>query len=303
MQSIQSLFDRRSGLVLILLLAATLTACNLPTRSEPATPTDIPPVGDLDLLATLTQQAVEKMVETSTARPLPSETAILPETSTPTGAPSASAPIEIKFRPWGTSAYYKGEISPGQQLAYTFEAGGGQTLLAGVSSNDQDVYFEIKGLSNGSILIPFSERSSSLVTQLPVDGAYQITLTSETENTYFLSVEIPADISLAVGSGLNTVDGRVEVLEEFYPDVMTRVRYILDLEKGTIFDVQIQSDGIEYLSLALTGKEDGVPYLRYVVKSESINDFPVMVTQAYYLDVYSVSGESVDYQLEIEIGE
>ncbi len=303
MRSIHSSADRVPGLVLILLLAATLTACNLPTRGEPATATDIPPMGDLNLLATLTQQAVEKMVKTSTARPIPSETAVPAETSFPTGSPSASAPVEIKFRPWGTTAFYKGEISPGQQLVYTYEAGGGQTLLAAVTSNDQDVIFEIKGLSNGSILTPFSERSSSLVTQLPVTGAYQITLTSETENTYFLSVEIPAELSLGVGSGFYTVDGRVEVLEEFYPEVMTRVRYILDLEEGTIFDVQIQSDGIENLTLALTGKEDGVPYLRYVVKSESINDFPVMVSQEYYLDVYSVSAESVDYQLEIEIGE
>jgi hypothetical protein len=289
------------GWLLVLLLAADLSACNLPARGETAGETEIPPTADLSFLATLTQQALDKVIQASTATALPSATTVPLETSAPTDSLPLSGTSEIKFRPGGTSAYFKGEISPGQKLVYTFEAAGGQTLIAGVSSNDQEVYFEILGLEDGSVLVAPSEGSSSIYTTLPGTQAYQISLFSPTENVYFLSVEVPAGLSVGAGQGPVIVDGYIDVLQDFHPSVPTHVRYLLDLDAGTTLNVDLQSEALEDLTLALTGKEDGVPYLRYVVKSDAIQDFPVMVSQPYYLDVYSISGESADFSLIIEI--
>jgi hypothetical protein len=68
-------------------------------------------------------------------------------------------------------------------------------------------------------------------------------------------------------------------------------------------NVQLVSDALENLTLALIGVGDGVPYLRHVVKTEAINDFQVTVSQTYYLDVYAVGGETAEFELEIEVGE
>lgn len=290
----------RWGWLLGLILAAGLAGCNLPGREPVPTPTQA-----VSLLATLTQQAVDKEIGAATAVPIstfpPSPTVTQDELPSTQEAPLPSTPTEIKFRAGGTMAFFQGEIGAGGRVVFTFQAGEGQNLIAGVSSNDQDVYFEILGLEDGSVLVPLRDNSSSINTILPGTQAYQITLASPTENVYFLSVEVPADLSVASGQGSVNVEGYVDVLQEFHPSVFTRVRYLLDLEAETVLNVDLQSNALEGLTLALTGKEDGVPYLRYVVQSDAIQDFPVMVSQPYYLDVYAINGESVEFSLVIEV--
>jgi hypothetical protein len=292
--------DSGRGWLLVLLLAVGLAGCNLPARETAPTPTQ-----DLNQLATLTQQALEKEIPAATQAPTatlpPSPTATQEESSNSPETPLPSNPREIKFRAGGTIAFFQGEINAGGRLVFTFQAGAGQNLIARVSSNDQDVYFEILGLEDGRVLVPLSDLSSSINTILPGTQVYQITLASPTANVYFLSVEVPADLSVAAGQGPVTVDGHIEVLQDFHPSVFTWVRYLLDLEAGTVLNVDLQSEALEDLTLALTGKEDGVPYLRHVVKSEAIQDFQVMASQPYYLDVYSISGESADFSLVIEV--
>ena len=293
-------------LALAAVLALLMGSCNLPGARATAEPKglDTQPAQDLSLLATLTQQALEEgdtaPTAAPTATPIPSET---PPPPTQSSENLPSAPTEIKFRGGGTLAYLKGDIAAGEQLRWTFGAASGQTLIAGVSSNDVDVYFEIKGLDDGTVLVPFSDQASSATLRLPSTQDYQITLASPTDNVYFLSVEIPADLTITAGGGPVSVNGYVDVLGAFYPDALTRVRYLLYLEEGTTLDVQLQSQDLDRLSLALSGKSDGVPYLRYVVKTSGIDRMPITVSQGYYLDVYDVSSQSAAYTLTIEVTE
>lgn len=297
---------RTGGLFWVLILVLAAGGCNLPIRNRQPDPQGpgAGPTQDLSLLATLTQQAVEKGDQQPTAAPTATQAPTLAPspTWTPEGAePLPSSVEEIKFRLGGTIAYLQGDIAAGQAIEYTFDALGGQTLIAGVSSEDQDVFFEIKGSEDGSVLASFSEEISSLTEVLPSTQTYRITLTSKTDNTYFLSVEIPAILSLTPGAGPVSVDGYVDVLQAFHPNAFTRVRYLLKLEAGTVLNVQLSSPGLENLTLALIGADDGVPYLRHVVKSDAINNFPVPVSQAYYLDVYDTGGVSTEYNLELEL--
>jgi len=262
---------------------------------------------DLNQLSTLTQQALgwDKSVNTSsleaTATRVPSETAT-PEVSSEGVAVSLPrAPAKLMFRDGGTITYLKGEIAAGEKQTFTVLAGKGQTMIAGVSSNDQGVYFELKGLDDGQVLSPLAEKSSYISVKLPKTQAYQITLISPTENVYFLSVEVPAEIEVKAGDGPITVKGYVDVLQQYHPSVFTRVRYLIELEQGTTLNVLLKSDPAKNLNLALTGKDDGQPYLRYVVKSYAINGFITPVSQGYYLDVYSISGVSVDYTIVIDL--
>ncbi len=308
-QDLSQLGRTRIGTALllsVLLLSSLLGGCNLPSggsSSEPKGP-EAQPTQDLSLLATLTQQALEDEgtapTAAPTATPIPSETP-LPPTQSSENLPSA--PTEIKFRAGGTLAYLKGDIAAGEQLAWTFGAAAGQTLIAGVSSNDVDVYFEIKGLDDGTVLVPFSDRSASATLRLPSTQDYQITLASPSDNVYFLSVEIPADLTVTAGAGPVSLDGYVDVLGGFYPDALTRVRYLLYLEEGTMLDVELESQDLDLLTLALSGKTDGVPYLRYVVKTTGIDKMPITVSQGYYLDVYDMSATSAEYTLVIEVTE
>ena len=75
----------------------------------------------------------------------------------------------------------------------------------------------------------------------------------------------------------------------------------MELQAGSILDVQLSSQAINGLALALIGADDGQPYLRYEVQSTSINNLAIPVSQGYYLDVYSVAGESAAFSLTIVV--
>jgi len=149
--------------------------------------------------------------------------------------------------------------------------------------------------------VPFSDKATSVQVQLPWTGDYQITLTSAVDIDYFLSVEVPANLVVSPGMGAAVVDGYIDVLGAFHPDAFTRVRYLMELQAGSILDVQLSSQAINGLALALIGADDGQPYLRYEVQSTSINNLAIPVSQGYYLDVYSVSGESAAFSLTIDV--
>ncbi len=294
-------------LILILTTTAVLAGCNLPFGGAPI---EIPPTQDLNSLAALTQQAAENAAQQTltapTATPLaptPTQTPLPLETASPTTEPQPSLPTKIQFHPGGTISFMKGEIKAGQQITFTLEAGKGQTLIAVASSQDNQVYFEIKGLDDGVTLTSFGDQSSSLTTRLPGTQAYQITLTSPIDSSYFLSLEVPANLTVSVEAGPVVVEGFLVVMEEFYPDAPTRVRYLIELEAGRSLNVQLNSQAINDLALALIGAGDRQPYLRHVVQATALNDFAVTVSQGYYLDVYSITGKSADFTLEIEVGE
>lgn len=290
-----------------LLVLAVLFAggCSLPGIQEidVAGEQEEQPVSEGSLAEPTRQQAHDEDMEippTPTAEESPTS-APLPSVTPGDGLPPSRVEA-IQFRQGGTMACVQGEIEAGQPQTYTFEAGAGQTLLAGVSSEDQEVSFEIRGLSDGTVLTLPGEELSSISVTLPSTQTYQLTLNSETDSNYFLSVEIPAVLSVEAGANPLVLEGYLDVLQAFHPDVFTRLRYLVELEEGTVLNVQLTSPALEDLTLALTGVEDGVPYLRHVVKTDAITDFPVPATQGYYLDVYNVSGVSAAYNLEIEAG-
>jgi hypothetical protein len=295
-------------LILILLTSTALTGCNLPFGRAPELP-QIPPTQDLNLLATITQQALEHSIQETQTAPTPAATETITltplplETISPTSDTLPAPPSEIKFKSGGTMAYLKGDLKAGEQQTFTLEAGQGQTLIAVVSSETNQAYFEIRDLDGGTTLTPFSEGASSKSLQLPRSGVYQVTLTSPVDLDYFLSLEVPAIVNMAAGDNPKTVPGYLDVLDQFHPAAPTRVRYQIELEAGAKFDVQLSSPSLEGLSLALIGANDGQPYQRYEVQSSSINDFVVPVSQGYYLDVYSISGDSSDFSLQIEVVE
>ena len=294
-------------LILILIAAAMLTGCNLPFINQAAPPPPPPPTQDLNNLATLTQQAVEHSIQetltapTATSSPTITLTSLPPETMAPSETPPVLSPSQIKFKQGGTLSYHRGGIKAGQQIAYTLEAGGGQTLIVTVSSPDDEVYLEVRELEGGDVLVPFSDGASSVQTKLPWIGEYQITLTSPEDQDYFLTVEVPANLVVSPGMGSSVVTGYIDVLGEFHPDVFTRVRYLVQLQKGSVLDVQLSSPALSNLSLALIGAGDGQPYLRHEVKGTSITGFVVPETQGYYLDVYSVEGASGNFSLSITV--
>ena len=293
-------------LILLSIMTVVLTSCSLPIRRAPES-TQSPPTQDLSALAALTQQAVDHALQetlsapTATLSPTATLTPLPPETASPTKEPLPLVSTEIKFRAGGTIAYLKGEIKAGQQISFTLGAGGGQTLIATISSEGNQVYFEIKDLEDGEVLVPFSDEASSVQTKLPWTGDYQITLISPVDLDYFLSVEVPANLVVSPGMGAAVVDGFIDVLGTFHPDAFTRVRYLMQLQAGSILDVQLSTPAIDDLSLALIGAEDHQPYLRHEVQSGSIKGFVVTESQGYYLDVYSVSGESAAFSLIIEV--
>ncbi|NQS92083.1 MAG: hypothetical protein HQ574_06695 [Chloroflexi bacterium] len=295
-----------NSLILITLLALILGGCALPV-GRTSVPTEAPPTQDLNALAAITQQAAEHVAQetlsapTATLSPTATLTPLPPETASPTLELLPLSSTEIKFQAGGTIAYLKGEIKAGQQISFTLGAGGGQTLIATVSSEANQVYFEIKDLEDGEVLVPFSDEASSVQTKLPWTGDFQITLISPVDLDYFLSVEVPANLVVSPGMGSAIVDGYIDVLGTFHPEVFTRVRYLMQLQAGSILDVNVNSPAIDDLSLALIGAEDHQPYLRHEVQSGSIEGFIVTESQGYYLDVYSVSGESAAFSLIIKI--
>jgi len=291
---------------LFLITAPLLPSCNLPFGQMPA---PIPPTQELNLLATLTQQAIEQHVQetltaptaqlipTITLTPLPSETVKPATTSLP------SIPSEVKFRRGGTIAYVQREIKAGEEQAFTIEAGAGQNLIVVASSEGDQVYFEIEGLEDGLVFVPFTDNASSVRVPLPQTGIYQITLTSPGDSHYFLSFEVPAVLPVSPGANPLLVEGYLDVLENFHPASFTRVRYLMQLQAGSVLNVRLGSPALQGLSLALIGADDGQPFLRHEVQSNAIDNFAILVSQAYYLDIYSMSGESTAFSLQVEVGD
>jgi hypothetical protein len=292
-------------LILILITTTALSGCNLPFGQSQEPP--IPPTQELNLLATLTQEAIEHDIQetltapTITISPTTTLTPLPAETISPSATSWSSTRSQVKFRPGGTIAYFQNTIKAGEEQVFTIEAGGGQTLIASVSSAGNQATFEIKDLEQGEVLVPFSDGARSVQVKLPWTGEYQITLTSPEDLDYFLSIEVPANLVVSPGMGASVVNGTINVHQAFHPDVFTRVRYLVQLQQGSVLNVSLGYTAVNNLTLALIGAEDGQPYLRHEVQSASISGFVVPESQAYYLDVYSISGESGAFSLSIAV--
>lgn len=302
----------RAAVVGLFVLGAAGCAGWSLNRPVPGRETSPAPTRDLRILATMTRQALEQERESMpsqsagetagapsiTPAPRMPSTTGEPDQPTPAGfAPLPDRPEEIQFRTGGTSAVVPGELEAGETHTYILQAAEGQTMILGVSSEGGQVALGLKGLDRGGTLIPLADKTTSGTVSLPDTGKYQLALRADSSPAlYFLKVEIPAVLEVGAGQGPVTVGGYLDILDESSP-YDTRVRYLVDAELGRRLAVELLTSGF---SLALTGQEDGRPYLRHAVRSESL-DWEVPVSQGYYLDVYSVTGESARFTFNLEV--
>lgn len=227
----------------------------------------------------------------------PTETAV---PATPANTGSSSLPrkeAEISFRPGGTMAVVEGELRGGETHSYILRAMRGQTMILSVSSDHQDVYLGLEGLDGGQQLLSLSEASSSAAVVLPETQDYAISLyASQADTVYFLRIEVPAVIEAAVEEGPAVVEGYLDTLALSSP-YDTRVRYLIEVEKGQKLKVDLEMPGSDDFTLAMYGQKDGQPYLKNV-RAASI-DFEAPITQGYYLDVHS--RKSAAFTLVVEV--
>jgi len=243
------------------------------------------------------------------ATPTATDTALTQTASLPTPTDTPQSPSitpvvvydGIRFRQGGTSAYAQKSIDNGKQHRYTVRALEGQSLCLNVSSPNNDVYLEVKGLQDSQQLLWAGAQATSWTGLLPKTQDYLITLTtSNPGTTYFLAVEVPAKISFDPGAYSDTIEGYIDVDDVFHPDVLTRVRYLAYASAGQVMTVKLSSPNLDDLSLGIVGEKDGQVYLRYEVKNSG-GTIELPATQGYYIDVYSTSGKSTSFTLKVTI--
>jgi len=277
-------------------------------------PTGNPQIGDdiseiLGAFATQTAQ-IAQLSSTPTSplpSPLPTATpvSITPAAPNTQLIPSTRTPNvvadQLSFRQGGTSIYLQKPIKHGNQHDYSVRAMEGQTLILSVSSPNNDIYLDVKGIQDGKQLIWGTTQTTYWSGTLPKTQDYLITLTTQNPDTYyFLSVEIPANIHFQPGAYSATIDGFIDVDTSFHPDVMTRIRYLANAFAGQTMNVTLSSPDLSDLSLGIVGQQDGQVYIRYQVKNSG-GEVHLPSSQGYYLDVYSTGGKSTAFELEVVI--
>ena len=208
---------------------------------------------------------------------------------------------EILFKPGGTFSYIQKTIRAGEQHTFSVNAFAGQTMIAGISSDDLNVYVGISGIQGGQQLVANSSRQVTWTGKLPQTQTYLITVTTDApETVYFLSVEIPAIVLFDTGKTSTTVNGHIEIFEDTpTQSVDDHVTYLVHASAGQTMDVKLFSADIDALSLGVYGQEDGQPYQRYQVKNSGYYGV-LPSTQGYYLKVFSHK-QTADFVLEITI--
>ena len=291
-----------------------MQACNLAQTTQSGNTSGSPIEQTVTAIFSSTEQNQLAQFATQTAEfanwPTPTvENTIVPtatqqptETATATAAnipPSGTKQIE--FQPGGTSAYDRQTISAGQEISYQLSASEGQTLIVAVSSPNNDVYLNIKGVNTGETILSSSQKYTNWFAPLPATQNYLITLSTTNASTdYFLSVEVPANIIFDQGKDSISINGHIEVFQDLHPDLITRVSYLAYASTGQTMTVNITSPNIDSLSLGIFGLSDGQPYKRYEVKGTS-GTLQLPTTQGYYIKVYSTGGVSTDFTLDVTI--
>jgi hypothetical protein len=276
-------------------MVATQTAQEERT-SEPVIPPSPSPTSS-PATPTLTFTVVTPTLTPTPVTPTPTSTAT-PKPYTPTVQVWVK---DIYFKQGSTSAYIQKTIHSGEQQVYKVSAQAGQTLILAATSPGNDVYLDIKGMYDGQKLLSSSALLSYWSGTLPKGQPYQIALTTSNPSTsYFLSIEIPANIYFATGAYSTAIDGYIEVDTNFHPDILTRVRYLAWAAAGQTMTVKLTSPNLGALSVGIYGQVDGQAYVRYEVKNSG-GKFVLSASQGYYIDVYAVKGKSTTFTLEVII--
>lgn len=248
--------------------------------------------------------------DSSSAGPLMSTASPTAISATDVNRPPVKA-YPVVFYPGGTSAFERFQISSGQIRSYMVKAEAGQTLITGVSSENNDVFLNIQGIEFGQQLLSIDARQTDWSGVLPDTQGYLISLSTADSNiagageknadtACFFSIEIPVNIVFKSGETSTKIDGYLGVHEDYYPDLMTRVRYLVRGSAGQTMTIRIGSPHIDSLSLGIYGQTDGQPYKRFEVRGVS-GSFELPLTQGYYIDVVSTGGVSTAYTLDVAI--
>ena len=245
-----------------------------------------------------------KPINTPTALPATatavSPTAVPPTTvpptstfvPTPTVIPVTSGTVRIDFAAGTTSTDVVGELQPGQMQDFVVGAMSQQPLMVSTNSFHNDVTFSVKGLKDGKILLAASEKLSSWQTMLTVTQDYMIrVIAGATTEKFTLNVNLPARISFAAGAISvketgKTVGGRV-------------VSYILRADANQTMNIALDALNTSAL-LSVYGFQDGQPYLRSAVGSQTFN-MKLPATEDYVIQVVPNAGQEANYSLNITI--
>ncbi|MBI9045570.1 MAG: hypothetical protein JEZ06_13860 [Anaerolineaceae bacterium] len=294
-------------IIKLLMVSILLMACNLATLpkslglNQKKGQTQTMAILELTrAAATETPEPTRTSVPASPT-PKPTQTNTMRPTQTPTASitPYFIFQEEIFFYQGGTSSFRQNKIRIGEEHRYSLWANDGQTLILTLSSASQDVNLLVPILSDIEDLGQENLLTRSWVEKISKTGAINFSVISpDTENEYFLTIEIPVDIEFQSGTGEKTIDGNIAVDEDFHPDVMTRVRYLLKANAGQTLTINLESPRQKYMTVGVTGQEDGQQYLAYHMENNG-GELDILVSQGYYIDIYSTEGISTEYILQI----
>ena len=293
------------GMIVLLTQACSLTQLTQTGNTSGQTPTAIFATTEQNQNSQSATQTAEfanwpTQTPESTSTPIPTQVPTSTNTSTPVSVSPAGAK-QITFLPGGTSAYEQQQITSAQEISYVVTAEKDQTLIISVSSSNNDVYLDIKGIKTGQTIVSASQRYTEWTGILPATQNYLITLSTTSPATdYFLSVEIPVNILFTQGKDSIAINGYIDVHKTLYPSLITRVSYLAYASAGQTMTINITSPYLNSLSLGIFGQADGQPYKRYEVSGTSAT-MKLPATQGYYIKVYSTGGLSTDYTLDVTI--
>ena len=223
--------------------------------------------------------------------PTPEPPTAVPPTSAPAPTPIPRA-IRINFATGATAGVVSGEMQPGEVQNFLVDASAGQPLMVLTGSYNNDVTFSVTGVKDGKTLLDASQKLTSWQTMLTETQDYLIRVYAgaSTEN-FTLNVITPARIDFAPGA--------VSVTETGTTPGGLVVSYILRASANQQMDITLDAPNMSAL-LSVYGYQDGQPYLRSAIGSQTFN-MKLPTTQDYVIQVVPNAGQVVNYSLNIVV--
>jgi hypothetical protein len=286
--------ERLQTKIIVLVVMAVFMACRLP--GSPSVGSSPTPQKEAEKVTATTEGKKETSAPTTppTAAAAPTTSAQPPAATQPSAPTQPPAPASItagatrlNFIPWSTSVYVNSEIKKGDVKKYVIDAMKGQLMMITLDSPNNDVVFDLNGVSEG--LVAISVKAWDY--RLPATQDYVISVKAGGGDSNFgLNVVVPANISFNPGAISAIVKGHVQE-----SSVNT---YLARATEGQTMTVKITSPSSDVL-LTIYGYDDGSPLVRHVSgATEWSGKLPA--TQDYVIQAISVGGET-DYSIKVTI--